>query len=142
MDLSSSYPRSPRETLWGYVHLARMIDKCRAAKKGTLGEYIYPCPMDRMLLSFLGISAENFLEAANQQDEEGLGAWLAHQGLVHTQEEISQWNETLLTRRPDNEDKQAYFSECLAKIAPARTDITCWADLLDLEEGRPVPLRS
>ena len=45
MDLRKHFPRSMRAKLEGYVHLARMIDKCRAVQAGTEGEYIYPCPM-------------------------------------------------------------------------------------------------
>ena len=53
MDLRNSYPRSVHEPLGGYVHLGRMIDKARAKHAGTLGEYIYPCPLDHRLLDFL-----------------------------------------------------------------------------------------
>ncbi len=45
-DLTKEYPRSPRETLAGYVIAARMLDKCRAAISGTLGEYHFDCPLD------------------------------------------------------------------------------------------------
>ncbi len=38
-DLTKDYPRSPRETLAGYVIAARMLDKCRAVIAGTAGEY-------------------------------------------------------------------------------------------------------
>ena len=50
MDLRTTFPRSMKTRLGGYVHLARMIDKCRAVLAGTEGEYIYPCPMDDRLL--------------------------------------------------------------------------------------------
>ena len=55
----------------GYVHLARMIDKCRAVLAGTEGEYIYPCPMDERLMEFSGIKADQFTAAveANPSDE-------------------------------------------------------------------------
>ena len=46
MDLRSVFPRSMSVKMEGYVHLARMIDKCRAVLAKTEGEYIYPCPMD------------------------------------------------------------------------------------------------
>ena len=42
MDLRKGYPRSMRVKMESYVHLARMIDKCRAVLVGTEGEYIYP----------------------------------------------------------------------------------------------------
>jgi hypothetical protein len=34
-DLTKEYPRSPRDTLAGYVIAARMLDKCRAVLAGT-----------------------------------------------------------------------------------------------------------
>ena len=44
-DLTKEYPRSPRETLGGYVIAARSVDKCRAALLGINGEYnYYPVP--------------------------------------------------------------------------------------------------
>jgi hypothetical protein len=56
-DLTREFPRSPRETLAGYVHAARMTDKCRAVVAGTAGDYNYNCPLDRFLLDFTGIDA-------------------------------------------------------------------------------------
>jgi len=38
-DLTKEYPRSPRETLAGYLIAARTLDKCRAVLAGTAGEY-------------------------------------------------------------------------------------------------------
>ena len=63
MDLRTDFPRSMRVKLEGYVHLARMIDKCRAVLAGTEGEYIYPCPMDDRLMEFAGITADQFTAA-------------------------------------------------------------------------------
>ena len=43
-DLSKTPPRSPRETLGGFVIGARMLDKARADILGINGEYNYfPC---------------------------------------------------------------------------------------------------
>ena len=56
MNLRKSFPRSMRWKMEGYVHLARMIDKCRAVLAGTEEEYIYPCPMDFRLMEFAGIT--------------------------------------------------------------------------------------
>ena len=44
----------------GLVHLSRMIDKGRAFKEKKLGDYIYPCPLDKIIVNFLRIEAENF----------------------------------------------------------------------------------
>ncbi|MEO5656188.1 MAG: DUF5069 domain-containing protein, partial [Nitrospiria bacterium] len=50
LDLSREVPRSPRDRLGGLVHLGRMIDKARAKSAGTLSDYLYPCPLDQVLL--------------------------------------------------------------------------------------------
>jgi mannose-6-phosphate isomerase-like protein (cupin superfamily) len=47
-------------TLDGYAWLPRMIDKARAARAGTLGDAVHPCPVDRRCLAQLGIAFEDF----------------------------------------------------------------------------------
>ena len=42
-------------TLEGYAWLPRLIDKARAAKAGTLGDMVHPCPVDRRCMTLLGI---------------------------------------------------------------------------------------
>jgi hypothetical protein len=51
-----------------------MIDKARAKYTGDIGNYAHPCGRDRILLSELGISAEEFKEIilATTTDEEVL----------------------------------------------------------------------
>ena len=149
MDLRSHYPRSVREKLAGYVHLARMIDKCRAVLAGMQGEYIYPCPMDKRLLEFVGITPEQFTEAvdgrpdeARERSDDAIVEWFRKTAEPHIAAEIERWNEMMLTRGPDTEEKWAYFKKQRDAIDPNRTDITSWADLLDLDEKRPVPKRT
>ncbi len=128
--------------LAGYVHLARMIDKCRAVLAGTEGEYIYPCPMDDRLLEFAGITSDQFTAAvkANTTDE-GVLAWFATETTAHQPEELEEWNQQLLTRGPSSPESAVKFKKYLEAIDPSRTDITAWSDLQDLEEGRIVPKR-
>ncbi len=59
-DLTRDVPRSPRETLGGYVVLARMLDKCRAVVNGSNGEYHYNCALDQLFLQFTGIDPDAF----------------------------------------------------------------------------------
>jgi quercetin dioxygenase-like cupin family protein len=47
-------------TLDGYAWLPRMIDKSRAARAGTLGDAVHPCPVDRRCLALLGIDVDTF----------------------------------------------------------------------------------
>lgn len=143
MDLTKGHPRSPRAQLAGYAHLPRMIDKCRAKLAGTIGEYVYPCPMDQRLLDFAGMTAEQLTEAVASQPTDGdVATWFQRTAKPRSPVEVAVWNQTLLTRGPDTEEKQAYFRSERDRLDPARTDITSWADLLDLEEDRPVPKRS
>lgn len=141
MDLRRNYPRSIKEKRSGYVHLGRMIDKCRAVLAGTQGEYIYPCPMDKQLLDFARLTADQFTEAVQaRSSDQAVADWFVENAARHSQAEIEAWNNMMLTRGPDAEEKWAYFRRCLEAVDPSRTDITSWADLLDLEERRSVPI--
>ncbi|MGO9789248.1 MAG: DUF5069 domain-containing protein [Solirubrobacteraceae bacterium] len=66
-DLSTEEPRPIDATLAGYPWLPRMIDKARAARANTLGDYYrYPCPIDRACLQALGIDPEQFADIVEQ----------------------------------------------------------------------------
>lgn len=132
-----------RDTLDGYVHLARMIDKCRAVLAGTEGEYIYPCPMDFRLMEFAGITDAQFTAAVKASPtDDGVVQWFRKTATAHTPAELEQWNRTMLTRGPSTTEKQEYFNTLRDAVDPSRTDLTAWADLQDLEEGRVVPRRA
>jgi hypothetical protein len=131
-----------RVKLEGYVHVARMIDKCRAVLAGTEGEYIYPCPMDFRLLEFAGITHEQFTAAVKTNPtDEGVANWFRGVATPHTPAELDEWNAMMLKRGPSTPEKQAYFDKLRDAVDPSRTDLTAWSDLQDLEEGRVVPKR-
>lgn len=109
MDLRTTYSRSVRVKIAGYVHLARMLDKCRAVRGHS---------------------------------DEALVEWFHRTAAPHSESELQAWNNMMVTRGPDTEEKWEYFRRCRDAVAPERTDITSWADLLDLEERRPVPIRN
>jgi hypothetical protein len=143
MDLRKDFPRSMRVKMADYVHLARMIDKCRAVSAKTEGEYIYPCPMDDRLMEFAGITANQFTAAvkANPSDE-AVSKWFRQKAKALPPAELESWNRMMLSRGPSTPDKQEYFNKLRDAVDPSRTDLTAWADLQDLEEGRTVPHRS
>lgn len=143
MDLRKNFPRSMRVKLAGYVHLARMIDKCRAVLAGTEGEYIYPCPMDERLMDYTGITAEQFTATvrANPTDE-GVAAWFQQAAKPHNPAELEEWNQKLLLRGPSSPESLERFKKYRDAVDRRRTDLTAWSDLQDLEEGRTVPRRS
>lgn len=140
MDLRNSFPRSMKVKIAGHVHVARMIDKCRAVLAGTEGEYIYPCPMDKRLMEFTGITAEQFTAAVKTNPtDEGVAAWFQQAAKPHRPAELEDWNQKLLARGPSSPESAAKFKKYLDAIDPSRTDLTAWSDLQDLEEGRTVP---
>jgi len=131
-----------RVKMEGYVHLARMIDKCRAVVAGTAGEYIYPCPMDERLMEFAGITADEFTATvkANPSDET-VATWFIQAAKAHHPAQLETWNRTMLSRGPSSPESMARFKKYLEAVDPSRTDLTAWSDLQDLEEGRTVPKR-
>ncbi len=142
MDLRKHFPRSMRFKLAGYVHLARMIDKCRATLAGTEGEYIYPCPMDERLMDYAGITAEQFTATVKTNGtDEGVVQWFQTVARLHDPVELEEWNQKLLLRKPSSPESMERFKKYRDAVDPSRTDITAWSDLQDLEEGRIVPRR-
>lgn len=132
-----------RVKLEGYVHLARMIDKCRAVLAGTEGEYIYPCPLDFRLLEFAGLTHEQFTAAvqANTSDD-CVAVWFRQTAKPHPSPEVEEWNQKLLLRGPSSPESMEKFKQYRDAVDPLRTDLTAWSDLQDLEEGRKVPQRT
>lgn len=139
MDLRKSYPRSPREKIQGLVHIPRMIDKAHAFKNKTLGEYIYPCPLDKIILNFIRTSPEEFTQFVTTQSENIVDEWIKEKCQNRNGKEKDFINQQILGRSPDGEERWAYFYEIRNNIDPSRTDITTWVALIDLEEGHLPP---
>ncbi len=136
MDLTQEFPRGPREKMAGLVHIPRMIDKARAARQNTLGDYIYPCPMDKIMLEFLKVDSDTFQKKACDASEEDLSTWITLQCQNQSSEDKQAANLKILKSQPDNPEKWETFHEIRDGLDSSRTDITTWVDLIDLEEGR------
>jgi uncharacterized protein DUF5069 len=143
MDLTKEYPRSAHDKLAGVVMAARTADKARAELAGTTGEYNYDCPMDNGLFSFLGVDGASFLDAVkNAKDDAGIEAYLRPIVEKKTPAEVDAFNTEFVSHKPEpNSEGEGYFLNLRNSVAPDRTDVTTWADLLDLDEKRNVPRR-
>jgi hypothetical protein len=143
LDLTTGYPRSVRNELLGVVQLGRAIDKGIATANGTEGEYHYNCPMDKAVFGFLGLDQAALLDVikkANSQDE--IVAYVKPFVAKKSPAEIADFNEHFLVHSPEKgSDGEKYFFELRNQVAPHRTDVTTWPDLLDLDEKRSVPER-
>jgi hypothetical protein len=136
MNLTQESPRSPREKIADLAHLPRMIDKARAAQQNTLGEYIYPCPLDKIMLEFLGVGPDTFQKKACNDTEEALSAWVLSQCQNRSLGDKDAVNNKILKSQPDSPEKWKTFHEIRNGLNPSKMDITTWVDLIDLEEGR------
>ncbi|MEA2720830.1 MAG: hypothetical protein QOJ39_2694 [Candidatus Eremiobacteraeota bacterium] len=142
-DLTSSYPRSVRDKVAGVVQLGRAIDKGIAHANGLNGEYNYDCPMDKGVFGFLGIDGNALLDVIkNAQSESEIEAYVKPYVDKKTPQEIEAFNEEFLSHGPAaGSDGEKYFLGLRNEVAPQRTDVTTWPDLLDLDEKRDVPQR-
>jgi len=144
MDLTRNYPRSVRDTMGGVVMLARTVDKAKAAASGKIGEYHYNCPMDQAVFAFLDIDLEEFLATVKSAHDDGeIEIFIKLHAAQKTPAQIERFNTDFVQRAPaPGSDGATSFTQLLTSVAPERTDITTWADLLDLDERREVPRRT
>lgn len=99
-----TFPRRGRERLGRALWLARLIDKGRAAREGTIHDYIYPCPMDQGVMQRWGITAAQFEEAlAANGDDEAMLAWLNSRTTGARIDDANRW---LLEEKSENLDRQ------------------------------------
>jgi len=139
MDLSRVFPRSPKQKMAGIVHLGRMIDKGRAYKEKKLADYIYPCPLDKIILDFFCVEADTFANMTIEKKDAEISNWAKELIKSKSPNELDSINKIILEKKPDSEDRLKYYNKIRDKIDPSRSDLTTWVDLLDLEEGRFPP---
>ncbi|HKU69093.1 MAG TPA: AI-2E family transporter [Candidatus Baltobacteraceae bacterium] len=71
LDLRVTPPRRWSDELGGIRWLPRIVDKARAAVKGTLGDYLYgQSPMDRSFLRALGLSYKDFTRVVREAGDD------------------------------------------------------------------------
>lgn len=135
-DLTAQPPRSPRVRLGGFVLLPRMLDKARALLAGKAGEYNYACPLDQQFLQFAGVEAEALKrEVAAGRSDSAILDWItANAAHRRTDAEIATWSAHQANRAPADTDSRQFFQETHAQIAPHRTDLATWFDLLDVDD--------
>ena len=132
-------PRSPYERLGGYVHLPRLIDKARLHRKGLLKGYNYKTVgFDKHLLAFLKLNPDAFEEAAHGlEEDDAVLDWIRANGEQHSDEEIEEWNQAMISRQPDSAVKKARFLHFLREAGgDGREDIRTYFDLIEFDEGR------
>lgn len=143
-----SFPiRSPRDMVGGIYVFGRILDKIRLnAREGKLPEGYHLGYMpgnrtfDERVCKFLGVDfhalTQRTLEGGT--DEEIL-EWCCQNGQRPSAEQIEIWNGFMFKRGwRDAASKGLEVQKAEAGLAH-RDDIVTFFDLLDAEEGRPIP---
>lgn len=138
-DLSTDFPRSPRETLGGYVIAARALDKCRSVLAGTNGEYHFDCPLDNQFFSFAEITGDDFKSfVATGADDQAVAEWIQAKAKPRSRREIIQWNNDLRNKRVCDMpiELQEFLEDYIPKFIPSNKIVRVWFDVYDIEEKR------
>jgi len=134
-----AYPRSPRETLGGYVLAARAVDKCRAVLAGWQAEYHSNCPLDQIWLKFAEIDYDAFrgFVATGATDDE-IASWIGEHAKKRPRAEIIGWNNRQRdTRLSDlSPEIQEFMEDYITRFIPRNRVVYHWFDVYDLEEER------
>jgi uncharacterized protein DUF5069 len=138
-DLRKTPPRSPRETLGGFVIAARMLDKARADLLGINGEYnFYPCGLGAYFWKFTGLDAMKFKEfvATGASDAE-VDAWVRENATQTDPKAIIRWNNEMRGLRlcDLSEQVQEYFEEYVPTFCKPPSKVKFFFDVYDVEEG-------
>lgn len=137
-NLTKEFPRSPHDTLGGYVVAARAVDKCRAVIAGTHGDYHFDCPLDNYFFRYAGISGDQlraFLETG--ADDEATAKWIVDKS-SNSPDAIKLWNMQMKYLRPVDlpNNLQLFLHDYIPQFIPADRRIYTWFDVYDIEEGR------
>ena len=143
--VNQRYPRSPKSLLGGIAHLGRFVDKIRLRNAGKIQDYNYmTVGFDKHLIDFLQIDPKSFEQRvlAGGTDEELL-AWVKTNSRKPSEQEITHWNQDLLSSGPKDEAARQRFQGRLQDIAAKRgVSISSlplaqtWADVIEIDEER------
>jgi len=133
------FPRSPRETLAGYVLAARALDKCRAVLAGWQGEFHSNCPLDQRWLKFAEIdyNAYRSFVATGATDDE-VAVWIGEHAKKRPRADIVIWNNQQRDQRLSDLSPQLQESmeDYIQKYVPRHRVVYRFFDIYDLEEKR------
>ena len=134
-----NFPRSPRETLGGYVIAARTLDKCRASLAGKLGEYKFDCPLDNFFFGFTEIAADSFREfVSTGADDDLVAQWIETNARPRERRDIIQWNNDMRAKRICELpiELQEFLEGYIPQFLPSSRPVYVWFDVYDIEEER------
>ena len=135
------YPRSPRETMCGWMHLPRFIDKIRLHLAGKLHADYQPnlCKgFDGLWLETAGVEAQQFIGVVRNSISDGeICDWVRMN--VKQPESVKAAHQERMLNYPkkDDADMQARLKTRKEQAGLAhRADIQSFVDFIDADEKR------
>ncbi len=134
------YPRSPRETMSGWVYLPRFVDKIRLVQAGKLhADYQenFTKGFDGAWLKATGVTAEEFIAVVKNTCTDGQVAdWVAKH-VKKSDAEKAAFRDFILNRGTEGGEitERLTMRKQQAGLAH-RNDINCFVDFIDADEKR------
>jgi hypothetical protein len=134
------YPRSPRETMCGWVFLPRFVDKIRLHSAGQLhADYQenFTKGFDGTWLKAAGISAEQFIAVVKNSMTDGQVADWVRENVKKTDAEKAAFRDFLLNRGTEGGEVTARLNMRKEQSGLThRDDIKTFVDYIDADEKR------
>ena len=134
------YPRSPRETMAGWVHLPRFIDKIRLHLAGKLHpEYQenFTKGFDERWLKAAGVKADEFIAVVKNSVTDGEVCDWVRKNVRKSDTEKAAFTQFVLNRGSDADDAKARLQQRKQEAGLAhRDDIQVFVDFIDADEKR------
>lgn len=135
------YPRSPRETMCGWMHLPRFIDKIRLHLAGKLHpdyQANFCKGFDGAWLEMAGVEAQTFIEVVRGSITDGqVSDWVLKN--VNKPEEVKAAHRQRMLNYPKKDDAEMQARLKMRKEQAGlthRNDIQCFVDFIDADEKR------
>ena len=135
------YPRSPRETMCGWMHLPRYIDKIRLHLAGKLHPDYQPNfgkGFDQLWLQSAGVDEKQFIEVVRKSITDGeVCDWVLHNVRQPDSVKAAQRERMFNYPRKDDAEMQARLKMRKEQAGLShRDDIQCFVDFIDADEKR------
>ena len=134
------YPRSPRETMDGWVYLPRFVDKIRLHLAGKLHpdyQENFTKGFDGAWLRAAGVSAEQFIEVVRNSIADGQVCDWVHKNVKKSDAEKAAFRNHVLNRGTEDEEIKARLKMRKEQAGLAhRDDIKVFVDFIDADEKR------
>ena len=136
-----TYPRSPRETMAGWIYLPRYIDKIRLYLAGRLHPDYQPNfgkGFDGLWLAAAGVTHEQMIEVVKNSITDGEVCDWVRQNVEASPAAKAAHREAMLNRpAPDDTAGQERVRQRKAESGLAgRDDVKTFVDLIDADEKR------